>query len=101
MDTELILSHIDRRFCELRELIIERTARNKPRKKANPTKKEVLDYAAERGRIDLADAFFDHYTGAEWCKADGTPVVNWKGTFNTWCSKHPAPNKLFNLGEIG
>ena len=107
IDTQLIISHIDRSISEANILVLERIealealvnerlpARKAPRRKANPSYADVHKYAAERGRADLGRQFYDNYTAGkdkaeQWIKATGDPVYNWKGTFNTWIRNNPA-----------
>lgn len=56
----------------------------KPRSKKEfvpPTYEEVLEYARSRGREDLAKAFFDSYSVADWYDSRGKKVLNWKQKF--------------------
>lgn len=46
-----------------------------------PTYEEVLEYARSRGREDLAKAFFDSYSVADWYDSRGKKVLNWKQKF--------------------
>lgn len=53
-----------------------------------PTYEEVLEYAKEKGREDLAKEFFDYFTVGEWVDSKGNKVKNWKQKFITWCSRN-------------
>lgn len=57
-----------------------------------PTYDEVLDYAKERGREDLAQKFYDYYSAMEWTDKDGKKVLRWKGKFITWENNNPKQN---------
>lgn len=66
-----------------------------------PTKKQVSDYAAERGFIDpdgFAAHFVDYYTQAQqsWHLANGRPMKDWKRAVITW---EPG-NKYRHFGPI-
>lgn len=64
----------------------------KENKKKNiyiPTLDDVIEYATSRGRIDLAEKFFDYYNAGEWHDKDGRPVLNWKQKFITWEQRKP------------
>jgi len=49
-----------------------------------PTYEEVLAYAEQRKRTDLARKFFDYYTVGNWIDGKGLNVKNWKQKFITW-----------------
>jgi hypothetical protein len=51
---------------------------------APPTLEDVQAYAAQRGREDLAAAFYDYFTAGDWKDSNGAPVKNWKQKFITW-----------------
>lgn len=53
-----------------------------------PTFEEVLEYAKEKGREDIAREFFDYFTIGEWVDSKGVKVKNWKQKFLTWCSRN-------------
>jgi hypothetical protein len=53
-----------------------------------PTYEEVLEYAKEKGREDIAKEFFDYFTVGEWVDSKGNKVKNWKQKFLTWCSRN-------------
>lgn len=69
--------------------------KSKPKKTAAkakfvaPTEQEVLDYAIERNRQDLAKKFFDYYDTGNWKDAAGKAVRNWKQKFITWENSNP------------
>lgn len=76
---------------------IENTNINKQNStKKQPTYQEVLEYAKERGREDLAKKFYDYYTAMEWTDKDGKKVLRWKGKFITWENRNPVINKKGN-----
>ena len=65
-------------------------------KKFNPPDYEdVLNYATERGRADLAKQFFDYFTVGNWKDSSGKAVISWKQKFVTWENHTPvkAPPK--------
>lgn len=66
-----------------------------------PTYDEVLEYAKQRGREDLAQKFYDYYTAMEWTDKDGKKVLRWKGKFITWENNNPQSkqNKDLNKGK--
>ena len=49
-----------------------------------PTLEEVMAYAQERGKPELARQFFDYFETGNWVDAKGQPVRNWKQKFLTW-----------------
>lgn len=53
-----------------------------------PTYEEVLEYAKEKGREDLAKEFFEYFTVGEWVDSKGNKVKNWKQKFITWCGRN-------------
>lgn len=53
-----------------------------------PTYEEVLEYAKEKGREDLAKEFFEYFTVGDWVDSKGNKVKNWKQKFITWCSRN-------------
>lgn len=59
-----------------------------------PTKAEVQDYIKAQGYHFNSDEFYDYYASANWHKADGKPVRNWKQCCVTWEStwKKDHPN---------
>lgn len=68
---------------------IEENNKGKKRKVfVPPTYEEVLEYAKEKGREDLAKEFFDYFTVGEWVDSKGNKVKNWKQKFITWCSRN-------------
>lgn len=65
--------------------------KKKTRKKKEfipPTLDDVVKYANERNRTDLAQKFFDYYNAGEWKDQSGKPVLNWKQKFITWENKN-------------
>lgn len=61
-----------------------------------PTREEVRAHVKEKGYHFNADEFFDYYASANWHKADGKPVRNWKQCCVTWESnrKDKSPQKV-------
>ena len=64
-----------------------------------PTFEEVLKYAKEKGREDLAKEFFDYFTVGDWVDSQGTKVKNWKQKFLTWISRNPVKKVATNKVE--
>lgn len=60
-----------------------------------PTRDEVREYVKAKGYHFNADEFFDYYDSANWHKADGKAVKNWKQCCVTWESnrKDKTPQK--------
>lgn len=60
---------------------------NKSKKKKDneyPTLEEVIEYAKERNREDLAQKFYDYFSTGNWIDSKGNKVKNWKQKFITW-----------------
>ena len=98
-DTQLILAEMKALSEKIDELSARIPKRAKPKRKTNPTRQEVIDYAAERQRSDLANRFYDYYTAPfddcdKWLNGKGNPIYSFKATFLTWCSKNPDPNAV-------
>lgn len=55
-----------------------------------PTLAEVIEYANERKRPDIAQKFFDYFVAGNWVDAKGDKVRNWKQKFITWENNNPA-----------
>lgn len=51
-----------------------------------PTREEVEAYAKEKGRDDLAAAFYEYFETGGWKDSKGEPVRNWKQKFLTWAN---------------
>lgn len=66
-----------------------------------PTYEEVLQYAKERGREDLAKQFYDYFSVGEWIDSKGTKVNSWKQKFITWCSRNEVKKGANNETNIG
>lgn len=62
---------------------------NKKKSFTPPTLDEVQAYAKERGREDLAAAFYDFFTVGNWHDSNGTAVKSWKQKFITWEQHNP------------
>lgn len=58
-----------------------------------PTYEEVLEYAKERGREDLAKKFYDYFTAGEWVDSKGKKVDRWKAKFITWENNTEKPKE--------
>lgn len=86
---------------------IEKEKNGKKRKVfVPPTCEEVIEYAKEKGREDLAKQFYDYYSASEWTDVKGLKVKSWKAKFITWCSRNEikkgATNEVnsgYNIGE--
>ena len=81
---------------------IDENKRGKKRKVfVPPTFEEVLNYAKEKGREDLAKEFFDYFTVGNWIDSQGTKVKNWKQKFLTWVSRNPVKKGAINEINMG
>ena len=58
-----------------------------------PTFEEVLAYAIEKNREDLAQNFFDYFDAGDWIDSKGNKVRNWKQKFLTWANNTPITAK--------
>lgn len=58
-----------------------------------PTLQDVREYAMYRGRLDLAQRFYDYYTATGWTDQGGKPVFKWKGKFITWEGRNEKPQQ--------
>ncbi len=58
-----------------------------------PTFEEVLSYAMEKNRDDLAQNFFDYFDAGDWVDSKGQKVRNWKQKFLTWANNTPITSK--------
>ena len=95
------VSYLPSRICDadsqnLRTEIIEASNKNidikekeiqKKEKVKAPTLEEVTEYVRAKGYHFSPKDFFDYYDTANWHKADGKPVLNWKQCCVTWESK--------------
>ena len=52
-----------------------------------PTFNDVLQYAIEKGRRDLAKPFYEYFEAGDWIDSEGKQVRNWKQKFLTWRNK--------------
>ena len=59
-----------------------------------PTFEEVLSYAKERDREDLARKFYDYFTAGEWIDSNGKKVERWKAKFITWENNTKKPKEI-------
>lgn len=66
-----------------------------------PTYEEVIEYAKEKGREDLAKEFFEYFTVGEWVDSKGNKVKNWKQKFITWCSRNEKKKGATNEANSG
>lgn len=80
---------------------IERKIYKKEKKQIIPSSlDEVIEYARERGREELAKDFYEFYSASNWIDYYGNKILNWKQKFITYENKHPAQNKpKFELTE--
>lgn len=62
-----------------------------------PTFEEVLSYAIEKNREDLAQSFFDYFEAGEWVDSKGNKVRSWKQKFLTWANNTPVGTRGANL----
>lgn len=95
------ISYLPSRICDadsqnLRTEIIESSNKNidikekeilKKEKVKAPTLDEVTEYVRAKGYHFSPKDFFDYYDTANWHKADGKPVLNWKQCCVTWETK--------------
>ena len=95
------VSYLPSRICDaesqnLRTEIIESSNKNidikekeilKKEKVKAPTLEEVTEYVRAKGYHFSPKDFFDYYDTANWHKADGKPVLNWKQCCVTWETK--------------
>lgn len=73
---------------DIEEKNIQEKKSAKKREFIPPTFEEVLAYAKEKDREDIARAFFDYFDIGEWVDSKGTKVRNWKQKFLTWCGNN-------------
>lgn len=66
-----------------------------------PTMEEVLSYAKEKGREDLAKDFFEYFSVGDWVDSKGAKVRNWKQKFLTWCGRNPSKKGETNERDNG
>ena len=59
-----------------------------------PTFEDVLSYAKERNREDLAKKFYDYFTAGDWVDSNGKKVERWKAKFITWENNTEKPQKI-------
>lgn len=52
-----------------------------------PTFDDVLQYAIEKGREDLAKPFYEYFEAGDWIDSEGKRVRSWKQKFLTWRNK--------------
>lgn len=57
---------------------------------APPTREEVHTYAAGKGRADMADEFYLHYSSESWLH-NGEPLTNWRRMFDAWAKRRQKP----------
>lgn len=58
-----------------------------------PTFEEVLSYAMDKNREDLAQNFFDYFDAGDWVDSKGNKVRSWKQKFLTWANNTPITAK--------
>lgn len=54
-----------------------------------PTLDEVMIFAQEQGKAELAKDFYTFYSTGNWIDTRGNPVRNWKQKFLTWGNFEP------------
>ena len=57
---------------------------------APPTREEVHTYAAGKGRADMADEFYLHYSSESWLH-NGEPLTSWRRMFDAWAKRRQKP----------
>lgn len=85
------VSYLPRTKCDSDTQILRVENKEHSNKKKNiykPSLEEVRSYVKEKGYHFSADEFFAYYDSANWHKADGKPVRNWKQCCVTWESNH-------------
>ncbi|WEJ62169.1 helix-turn-helix domain-containing protein [Thiomicrorhabdus lithotrophica] len=85
-------NRISKKDCTSKKDCYKKNKQKKPVAKAKfvaPTLEQVLEYATERNRQDLAKKFFDYYDTGSWKDAAGKAVRNWKQKFITWENSNP------------
>lgn len=65
----------------------------KPKVFTPPSFEDVLSYAKERNREDLAKKFYDYFTAGDWIDSNGKKVERWKAKFITWENNTEKPQK--------
>ena len=78
-------------------LIEQSTKENKGQKRfVPPTVSEVKAYCQERNNGINPEEFIDYYASQGWKKANGRPVVDWKGCVRLWEKdrRKPTPNYI-------
>lgn len=72
------------------------TKENKAKKFVPPTASEVKAYCQERNNGINPEEFIDYYASQGWKKANGRPVVDWKGCVRLWEKdrRKPTPNYI-------
>jgi len=68
---------------------------NKSKAFKAPMLEEVVLYAKEKNREDLANKFFDYYKEGDWHDANGKKLKNWKQKFITWTNKNADTKQEF------
>ena len=66
-----------------------------------PNYEEVLSYAKEKGREDIAKEFFEYFNVGNWIDSKGNKVKNWKQKFITWCSRNEKKKGATNEANSG
>lgn len=64
-----------------------------------PTIEEVIEYAESRGRVDLAERFFDYYDAADWHDRNGSVIRSWKQKFISWELNTPKSQNHINKNQ--
>ena len=96
----------DRDNINLTDNSINTTYSNKPKKKTNkrktkfvpPSLEEVIEYATQEDRLDLAEKFYKFFNAGNWVDSKGNAVKSWKQKFQTWMSYNNKPNSNTSSG---
>ena len=92
------------RLEKIREEEISIDTNIKPQKQkvfVPPSLEDVISYAKEKGREDLAKDFYEYFTVGEWVDSKGEKVRNWKQKFLTWAGRNPGKRGLTNERDNG
>ena len=96
------ISHLPSKICDTDSQNMRTENIEPSNKKRNickkPSRQEVRDHVKAKGYHFNADEFYDYYDSANWHKADGKAVKNWKQCCVTWESnrKDKTPQKPVN-----
>lgn len=68
-----------------------------------PSYEEVLEFAKQRNKVEIAKKFFDYFDVGKWIDAKGNKVKNWKQKFITWENRNNEtsnPNQKNNQPQV-